>query len=138
MTDYDDERDDGLREEEELLSNPSQGNRPLLLAAVGLTLMLGGYAAVSYVPAAARQAETQHRLQQLRVQAEQRQEVGGDRGWPEQGNQAPTPWRNPPYQMAGRLAIYGGLFLFVLAVVRMYRSSPAPTKDSDEGTCKKL
>jgi len=42
------------------------------------------------------------------------------------------PSRNPPYQMAGRLAIYGGLFLFVLAGVVMYRSSPPPTKDIDD------
>ena len=132
MTDSDDERDERLREEEELLSRPSQGNRPLLLAALGLALMLGGYAAVSYVPATEQQAETQRRLQQLRVQEDQRREAGGENGLPDRVNQAPPPWRNPPYQMAGRLAIYGGLFLFVLAVVQMYRSSPPPNKDTDE------
>ncbi len=36
------------------------------------------------------------------------------------------------YVLAARLAIFGGLILFVLAAVSMYRSSPPPTKDSDE------
>jgi hypothetical protein len=132
MTDYDDERDERWREEEELLAKPSQGNRPLLLAAAGLALMLGGYAALSYVPANERQAETERRLQQLRVPGEQRGQADANNDTPERLNQMPPPWRNPPYQMAGRLAIYFGLFLFVLAVVQMYRSSPPPTKDIDD------
>lgn len=36
------------------------------------------------------------------------------------------------YTLAGRLAFFGGLVLFVLAGVLMYRSAPPPTKDSDE------
>ncbi len=36
------------------------------------------------------------------------------------------------YVLAGRLAIFGGLILFVLAGVSMYRHSPPPTKDSNE------
>ena len=36
------------------------------------------------------------------------------------------------YVLAGRLAIFGGLVLFVLAGVMMYRSAPPPTKDSDD------
>jgi hypothetical protein len=36
------------------------------------------------------------------------------------------------YVLAGRLAIFGGLILFVLAGVSMYRNSPPPTKDSDD------
>jgi hypothetical protein len=36
------------------------------------------------------------------------------------------------YIMAARLAIFGGLILFVLAGVLMYRNSPSPTKDGDE------
>jgi hypothetical protein len=35
------------------------------------------------------------------------------------------------YVLAGRLAIFAGLILFVLAGVSMYRSPP-PTKDSDD------
>ena len=36
------------------------------------------------------------------------------------------------FVLAARLAIFGGLVLFVLAGVMMYRTSPPPTKDSDE------
>jgi len=36
------------------------------------------------------------------------------------------------YALAGRLAIFGGLILFVLAGVSMYRNAPPPTKESDE------
>jgi hypothetical protein len=133
MTNFDDQCDEAARDEEELRSKPAPGNRPLLLAAVGLALMVGGYVAASYVPAAAQHAETARRLQELRTLAEQRREAGMDDGLSERLNRVAPPWRNPPYQMAGRLAIYAGLFLFVLAVVQMYRSSPPPTKDIDDG-----
>ncbi len=83
MATFDNERDETAKEEEESPSKPRQGNRPLLLAAIGLALMLGGYAATSY-------------------------------------------------NMAGQLAIFVGLFLFVLAAIQMYRSSPPPTKESGE------
>lgn len=132
MTTFNDERDEAMREEEELLSAPRQKNQPLLMAGLGLALMLGGYAATNYVPATARQAETARRLQELRLLAEQRKEAGVDDGLPERLNGAAPSWREPPYQLAGRLAIYGGLFLFVLAGVMMYRSSPPPTKGIDD------
>lgn len=83
MTSFDDEYDGAAREEEEILPAPGSWNRPLLMAALGLALMLGGYFARNYV-------------------------------------------------LAGRLAVFGGLFLFVMAGVLMYRSSPPPTKESDE------
>jgi hypothetical protein len=37
------------------------------------------------------------------------------------------------YVLAGRLAIFGGLVLFVSAGVSMYRSSPPTTEDSVDG-----
>ncbi len=83
MVHFDDKRDDVAQEEHERSSAPSSWDRPLLLAALGLALMLGGYAALDYV-------------------------------------------------LAGRLAIFGGLILFVLSGVSMYRSSPPPTEGSDE------
>lgn len=83
MAAFDNEHDEVVREEEESPSKPRQGNRPLLLAAIGLALMLGGYAATSY-------------------------------------------------SMAGQLAVFAGLFLFVVAAIQMYRSSPPPTKEIDE------
>ncbi|HEY7327713.1 MAG TPA: hypothetical protein VH592_08740 [Gemmataceae bacterium] len=36
------------------------------------------------------------------------------------------------YLMGARLALFGGLFLFVISGILMYRNSPPPTKDSDE------
>lgn len=83
MATFDNEREETARREEKLPSKPRQGNRPLLLAAIGLVLMLGGYAAMSYV-------------------------------------------------MAGQLAIFVGLFLFVVAAIQMYRSSPPPSNEIDE------
>lgn len=83
MTSFDDEYDDAAREDEEALSPPRSGNRPLFLAALGLALMLGGYAATNYF-------------------------------------------------LAGRLAVFAGLFLFVMAGVLMYRSSPRSKKDIDD------
>lgn len=132
MATSDHEHDEAAREEEELLSSPGQGNRPLLLAALGLVLMLGGYAATTYVPATERQAEVERRLTELRHLAAQRRASGVDDGLPERLNQAAPAWRPPPYQMAGRLAIYCGLVLFVLAGVLMYRSSPEQRKDIPE------
>jgi type VI protein secretion system component VasK len=127
-----DEGAGAARDDEELRPSPGEWNRPLLLAGLGLVLMLGGYAATSYVPVTPRQAEQEQRLAELRQQATQRQADGVEDALPERLNQVTPPWRNPPYQMAGRLAIYGGLVLFVMAGVLMYRSSPPPTKDIDE------
>ena len=80
-----------------------------------------------------RQVEVERRMQELRTLAQQRKDAGVDDGLPERLDQAAPPNREPPYQMAGRLAIYFGLFLFVLAGVLMYRSSP-PSKPDDELT----
>ncbi len=130
MASFEDEREKAAREEEELLAAPRSGNRPLLLAAFGLALMVGGYLATNYVPVSQRQAEMQ-RIRELQVLAKQRKDAGIDDGLSERLDQAAPPWREPPYQMVGRLAIYFGLFLFVLAGVLMYRSSPPPKMDDD-------
>jgi hypothetical protein len=131
MASFENERDEAARGEEELLSAPGSWNRPWLLAAFGLALMLGGYAATTYVPMTAQQTEEEHGFQELRTLAQQRKEAGIDDGLPERLNQAAPPRREPPYQMAGRLAIYFGLFLFGLAGVLMYRS-PTPPKIEDD------
>ena len=131
MANFENERDEAARKKEELLSAPGSWNRPWLLAAIGLSLMLGGYAAMNYVPLTAQQAEEERRFQELHSLAQQRKNAGVDDGLPERLNQAALPWREPPYQMAGRLAIYFGLLLFGLAGVSMYRSSPPPKKDDD-------
>jgi hypothetical protein len=131
MTHFDDERDEAERDEEEFLSAPRQTNRPLLLAGLGLALMLGGYAASVYSPATERQAEVQRRLAELQTLAQQRKEAGNDDGLAERVERVAPPGREFPYQTAGRVAIYVGLFLFVLAGVQMYHSSPPPRRDDD-------
>jgi hypothetical protein len=132
MATFEDEHDEATLDEEESPSSSGQWNRPLLMAAFGLVFMLGGYAATTYVPVTARQVEQERRLAELRRLAAQRQADGVEDALPERLNQVSPPGSNPPYQMAGRLAIYGGLFLFVLAGVIMYRSSPPPTKNIDD------
>lgn len=132
MATFNNEQDEETREEDELRSAPSQWNRPLLLAALGLALMLGGYAATTYTPWTLRQTEQERRLAELRQLAAQRQADGMDDALSERLNRVAPPSRNPPYLLAGRLAIYGGLFLFVMAGVLMYRSSPPSRKDADE------
>lgn len=128
MATFDDERDDAALDEEELRSAPRQGNRPLLLAGLGLALMLLGYAATVYVPAPT-QTEQGRRLAEIRQRSAQHPANGIEDASPKP---RALPAQYPPYQMAGRLAIYGGLFLFVMAGVLMYRSSPPPSKDLDD------
>ena len=131
MAIFDDERDDTALEQDEPRSAPSNGNRPLLLAGIGLVLMLVGYAATTYLPTPAP-SEAAQRLHDLRQLASQRRAEGVDDALPERLNHIQPARQNPPYQLAGQLAIYGGLFLFVMAGVLMYRSSPPPRKDADE------
>jgi hypothetical protein len=131
MATFDDERDDAALDEEELRSAPGQWNRPLLMAGLGLALMLVGYAATVYVPVPT-QAEQERRLAELRQRSAQHPANGGEDASPQRSEERVQPGRYPPYQMAGRLAIYGGLFLFVMAGVLMYRSSPPPSKDFEE------
>lgn len=131
MATFDDERDDAALEEEAPRPAPRNSNQPLVMAALGLVLMLGGYAASTYTPAPA-QGEQQRRLQELRSLADQRQAEGVNDELVDRLDQTASRQHPPSYQLAGRLAIYGGLFLFVMAGVLMYRSSPAPRQDSDE------
>src|SRR5579871_50089 len=126
MADFDDE----LEEKQ----SSGDWNRPMLLAGLGLALMLGGYAAISYVPPVSAQSEqARQKLDELRKMAAERSvEEGGDDGLNERLNQIQSARKEPPprYQLLGRLAIYGGLFLFVMAGVVMYRSTP-PRKDQE-------
>jgi hypothetical protein len=137
MADFDNEPDDSLLEQDEKRPSSGDWNRPMLLAGIGLALMLGGYAAISYVPPASAQSEeAQQKLDELRKMAAKRSvEEGADDGLNERLNQIhqQAAQREPPprYQLLGRLAIYGGLFLFVMAGVLMYRSSPPPRKDQE-------
>jgi hypothetical protein len=127
-----DDYDDPAREPDETRPvPPGAGNRPLLLAGLGLTLMLGGYAAMNYVPLTSRQAEQERQLAELRDLAAKPKAGPTDAALSERLNQVAPPWRTPPYQIPGRLAVYGGLFLFVAAGVLMYRRPPAPKSEAD-------
>jgi hypothetical protein len=134
MANFDNEPDDSLLEQDEKQPSGGDWNRPMLLAGIGLALMLGGYAAMSYVPPMLEKPQQERQLQQLRNQAAQRQAEGTDDGLSERLERFQPPARHPPYQLLGRLAIYGGLFLFVMAGVLMYRSSPSPPHDSERPT----
>jgi hypothetical protein len=114
-----------ISENDEIRPAPSSGwDKPLLMAALGLVLMLGGYAAMNYVPPTPRPiAELREMAAKSGTAAE---------GLDERLKQIAPAWSEPPYRIPGRLAIYGGLALFVAAGVRMYRSTPSPQKELDE------
>jgi hypothetical protein len=130
----DNEFDDLPREHERTRrAPPSDWNQSLLLAGLGLTLMLGGYAALNYVPPTPRQAEQEHHPPEFReTMAKVRQDNKTVDSLNERLKEVAPSWRTPPYQMPGRLAIYGGLALFVAAGVRMYRNTPGPKTETDE------
>ncbi len=105
--------------------------RPLLLAGIGLVLMLGGYMVMNYVPP---KPLTPRQVEQERWQTEMREAAKGqgDPALAERLEHVTPPWRTPPYEIPGRLAVYVGLFLFVAAGVLMYRHRPARKEQSDE------
>ncbi len=138
MAIFDNEPDDVSLEHDEQprTTTPSGWQRPLHMAGLGLVLMLGGYAAMNYVPATPvtpRQAEQERMQTELRDLAAKRQASGvAEDSLSDRLEQIKPPWRMPPYQIPGRLAFYGGLFLFVAAGVLMYRRPPAPKHASAE------
>lgn len=112
---------------------PTGWSRPLLLAALGLVLMLGGYAVMNYVPSRSltpRQTEEERRLTELREMAARQH--GERRDVAALEERLKQVGRTPPYRMPGQLAIYGGLFLFLAAGFLMYRKTPVPKRDADE------
>ena len=129
------EADDRREEGEQAAKSSGEWNRPLLLAGLGLVLMLGGYAAMNYVPPSEltpRQAE-QERLQgELRDLASKQRASGvSDDALADRVEQITPPWRTRRYEIPGRLAVFLGLFLFVAAGVLMYRQPP-PRQPSGE------
>jgi hypothetical protein len=137
VTDFNDEREETVREDEEARTPspcplPLEGervgvrgsNRPLLLAGIALVMMLLGYAATTYVPEPA--GEQERRL------AELRQMDGMDDALRQRLDRVARSRRPPPYQLAGQVAIFAGVFLFIMAGVLMYRSPPRANKDEEE------
>lgn len=122
-----------LETETEPAAPPRGWDKPLLLAGLGLAMMLGGYAAMNYVPLTPRQAEQEHLIADLReMTAKQPADGTSVDALNERLKQVVPPWRTPPYQIPGRLAIYLGLLLFLAAGFLMYRKSPAPKREADE------
>jgi hypothetical protein len=112
-----------ISERDDQQPRPAAGgwNRPLVLAGLGLVLMLGGYAALNYVPLSPKQTQQDRQLDELRDLAAKQPT---DAALSERLNHVAPPWRAPPFELPGRLAVYAGLFLFVVAGVMMYRHSP--------------
>jgi hypothetical protein len=94
---------------------------------LGLALMVGGWKLATYVPAP--EGDQERRLEELRGAAD----ASARSGDPEGARLArKLPWRAPPYQAQGRLVLFGGLLLFVVAGVFMYRHRPAPESAEQE------
>jgi hypothetical protein len=105
-------------EEEVSPPRPSSWRISLSLAAAGLILMLAGYAVMSHTPASP--------LRQLRQMAEDD---------PEQRDLAErlrALENQRPLRLAGGVAFYTGLLLFLAAGVRMYRQAPERRTSPDE------
>jgi hypothetical protein len=124
-----------LGETEPAAPSTDEWRRPLLLAALGLVLMIGGYKASTYVPLTPRQVEQERQFGELRdLAARQPADQTADGSLSERLHQVTPPWRSPPYQIPGRLALWGGLFLVITAGLLMYRHTPAPKNASAEDT----
>jgi hypothetical protein len=122
-------------ETEPAAPSTDEWRRPLLLAALGLVLMIGGYKASTYVPLTPRQVEQERQFGELRdLAVRQAADQSPDASLSERLNQVSPPWRSPPYQIPGRLALWGGLFLFITAGLLMYRHRPAPKSEETEET----
>jgi hypothetical protein len=99
--------------------------RPIGIGLLGLALMVGGWKLRTWVPVTAHeqeQAEKLGRLREAQGAAEWKVKVDG---------YSRSVQRQPPYEMLGRLAVFAGLVLFVVAGVRMYRA-PAGTQEEEK------
>jgi hypothetical protein len=98
-------------------------SRPLGMGLLGLALMVAGWQFSTWIPLTAHEREQAARLDELRkrADAENQKELVA-----RLDESARSVQRTPPYQSAGRLAIFVGLALFVVAGVRMYRAPTPP------------
>ena len=99
----------------------------------GLAMMVGGWKLTTYVPAAPersakRERQQQEQLEQVRRMADEAARRGdpGAAQLAEKLHQFTPPVPTPPYKVQGQLVLWGGLVLFVVAGVLMYRHKPAP------------
>ncbi len=98
--------------------------RPIGMGLLGLALMVFGWKLSSWVPpTTAHEHEQSEKLGELK-------RMQGDPQWQAKvDGYARNVQRQPPFEMAGRLVIFVGLAVFIIAGVRMYQ---APVKEEDE------
>jgi hypothetical protein len=94
---------------------PPSSSSPLLLGFVGLLLILGGWKLTTWVPPSHDDAL----FNEVRRLADDglRAKLDG--------------YRRPPLELPGRLALFAGLGLFVVAGVKMYRAPAAPAEAAE-------
>ena len=86
---------------------------PISLAILGLLLMVGGWAFSIWRP------PMDDRVNQLRDMSDD----------PELTRRLDRIRPMPPFELPGRLIIFGGAALFVVGVVRMYQAPQGPPRD---------
>jgi hypothetical protein len=92
--------------------------RPIGIGLLGLALMVGGWKVSTWVPMSGREQEQAEKLDKLR-------DMQGDAEWKAKvDTYARSVQRQPPYEMPGRLSVFAGLVLFIVAGVRMYWAAP--------------
>lgn len=122
-----DDRDDATRPEQPRSQGPAAGpHNPWALAAGGVALIVAGYFLMhARPPLSPRAAEQQRELDELRrmVDAQPGQEELSRRLAEIESAQSPT----RALRIAGALAFWGGVLLFIAGGVRMYRYGHAPS-----------
>jgi hypothetical protein len=100
--------------------------RPIALGLLALAVMFAGWKISTYAPQSPRAAEQARTLDEVRALAD-------DPALAEKldalARHRPPPVA--PYQVPGRLLLLGGLLLFVLAGVLMYRQPPRADEDEE-------
>jgi hypothetical protein len=101
--------------------------RPIGIGLLGLALMVGGWKLSTWIPTTAHEQQQADRLGDLK-------RLEGDVEWKAKvEDYARNVQRQPPYEMPGRLIVFAGLVLFIVAGVRMYRA-PAVEEDGERQT----
>jgi hypothetical protein len=119
------------------------GRRPSawVVGLAGLALMVGGWKLMTYAPAPAprtkREVEAERQLESIRGAVEKAEREGSDPSKGRLGEAVRELDRKrhtpvPPYKVQGQLVFWGGLALFIVAGVLMYRHKPAEARPEEE------
>jgi hypothetical protein len=93
---------------------------PISLAVIGLLLMVGGWSlSIWRPPMGERAADQESQIKQIRDMSED----------PELTRRLNRIRPMPPFELPGRLIVFGGIALFVVGVVRMYQAPKGPPRD---------